>query len=215
LDVLCQSADGSGPIQILTTLPQFGLLKAFSPDGTRLVWHEAATPTSDIFMATIGATVDSRPLIKTRFSETGAAISPDGRWLAYQSNETGRSEVYVRPFPDVDKRRWQISNEGGIEPRWSKDGRELFYTFGGGPVPRTLWASATQPGADFSADPPRVLAKLSSEISVAYDIAPDGRFLFHAPAPTNAPPLQRVSQIVVVENWFDELRRRVPLTPSP
>jgi serine/threonine-protein kinase len=123
--------------------------------------------------------------------------------------------VYVRPFPDVDKRRWQISNEGGVEPRWSKDGRELFFTFGGGPVPRILWVSATQAGADFSADPPRVLAKLSSELSVAYDVAPDGRFLFHVPAPTNAPLLQRSAQIVVVEHWFDELRRRVPLTPSP
>ena len=215
LDVLCQAADGGGPIQTMATLPQFGLLKAFSPDGTRLVWHDAATPTSDIFMTTTGATVDTRPLIKTPFSETGPAISPDGRWLAYQSNETGRSEVYVRPFPDVDKRRWQISNEGGMEPRWSKDGRELFYTFGGGPVPRILWAAATQAGADFTADPPRILVKLSSDMSVAYDIAPDGRFLFHAPAATNAPALQRVSQIVVVEHWFDELRARVPLTLSP
>ena len=210
LDVLCQSADGSGPVQTLIKLPEAGALRSFSPDGTHLLWNGGSLTASDIFMTTIGSRVETRPLIQTRFGENGAVISPDGKWVAYQSNETGRAEVYVRPFPDVDKSRWQISTAGGVEPRWSKDGRELFYIFGGGPVPRLLWSAAIHPGVNFSADSPKLLTKLTSEFSVAYDVAPDGRFLFHTPAPSNAPPLQRLSQIVVVEHWFDELRARVP-----
>ena len=215
LEVLCQSPDGSGPVRTLATLPEAGTPKTFSPDGTRLLWHNVASNASDIFMTTIGPKVETRPLFQTRFAESGAMISPDGKWLAYQSNETGRGEVYVRPFPDVDSRRWQISSEGGAEPRWSRDGRELFYTFGGGPVPRILWSAAIAAGPTFSADQPKILATLASDFSVAYDVAPDGRLLFHIPAPANVPGLTQLPQIVVVQHWFDQLRARVPRTPSP
>ena len=214
LDVLCQSPDGSGRVETLTTLPASGVLKSFSADGRRLLWHDGSSSASDIMMTTIGPPAETRPLIQTRFSESAAAISPDGKWLAYQSNETGRNEVYVRPFPDIDSSRWQISTEGGVEPRWSRNGRELFYAFGGGPVSRSVWSAAIGPGPAFSADPPKLLATLSSDVSVAYDVAPDGRFLFHTPA-LAAGALTRVAQIVVVEHWFDELRARVPLTASP
>jgi serine/threonine-protein kinase len=212
LDVLCQSADGSGPVQTLATLPEEAQLRSFSPDATRLVWNDNSQTNSDIFVTTIGPTVESRPLIPTRFNEGGAVISPDGRWLAYYSNETGRNEVYVRPFPDVEAGRSQVSTEGGFEPRWAKNGRELFFISGGGPVPRLLWSATIEAGSSFNAGKPTILAKLTNGTSAAYDVAQDGRFLFHMPAATNAALL---SQIVVVEHWFDELRERVPLTPSP
>ena len=69
----------------------------------------------------------ARPLIRTRFSEENAEISSDGEWLAYESNESGRSEIYVRPFPNIDGGRWQVSTLGGRTPLWSRDGQELFY----------------------------------------------------------------------------------------
>jgi serine/threonine-protein kinase len=162
-------------------------------------------------MTTVVPAVATRPLLHTRFSETGAAISSNGRWLAYQSDESGRSEVYVRPFPDVDNGRWQISNAGGVEPRWAKNGRELFYTFGGGPLPRIVWSAAIRPGPDFNFDQARVLAKLPASMSIAYDVAADGRFLFHAPPLDSSSQPSQSPQIVVVEHWLDELRARVPL----
>ena len=210
LEVLCQSPDGSGPVQTLATLPEVGTPKSFSSDGTRLLWHNVAANASDILMTTTGPASETRRLFQTRFAEVGATISPDGKWLAYQSNETGRAEVYVRPFPDVDSGRWQISSEGGGEPRWSRDGRELIYSFGGGPVPRIVWSAAIAAGPAFSADQPKIMAKLASNFSVAYDVAPDGRLLFHIPAAANASVLTQLSQIVVAEHWFKELRVRVP-----
>ena len=210
LEVLCQSPDGSGPVQTLATLPEVGTPKSFSSDGTRLLWHNVAANASDIFMTTIGSASETRPLFQTRFDEVGATISPDGKWLAYQSNETGRAEVYVRPFPDVDNGRWQISSEGGVEPRWSRDGRELIFSFGGGPITRIVWSAAIAAGRAFSADQPKIMAKLTSNFSVAYDVAPDGRLLFHIPASISASGLTRLSQIVVAEHWFEELRVRVP-----
>ena len=82
---------------------------------------------NDIAIARIGTSVETRPLLNTTSSERAPAISPDGRWLAYESDESGRAEVYVRPFPAVDQGLWAISTSGGSEPRWARDGRELFF----------------------------------------------------------------------------------------
>jgi hypothetical protein len=207
-DAICQQADGSGGTHVLATFPEPRNLRVFSPDGKYLLSTTTGT-NNDIFLTTIGPPVTTRPLLNTPFNESSPALSPDGNWIAYHSNETGRLEVYVRPFPDVDDGKQQVSIDGGTEPRWRKDGRELFFTFGGGPLPRMLWAVAIHPGARFSVGKPRLLTKLSSTISVAYDVGSDGRFLFHRPAAIAGP--QQFSQIVVVEHWFDELRSRVPL----
>jgi serine/threonine-protein kinase len=209
-EVVCQNADGSGRPQMLAQIDQLGALKSFSPDGTRLL---VVTNSSDVAMVTIGSSANTRPLLNTRFSEGGPAVSPDGRWLAYNSNESGRGEVYVRPFPDVDQGRWQISTEGGVEPRWSRDGAELFFMSGGGPTSRTIWSTTVQRGPAFSASRPSLLIKVDNDASVAYDLAADGRFLLHAAASTtDAATAVPRSQIVVVQNWFDELRARVPVT---
>lgn len=170
---------------------------------------------NDIVVATIAPPSEPRPLIQTGALDNGSAISPDGRWLAYASNESGRTEVYVRPFPAVDQGRWQIStsNAGGSEPRWSKNSRDLFFATGGAQFgARVLWSVSVEPGASFVAGKPNVVAKLSAEASLAYDVAPDGRFLFHVPASISARGASR-AQLVVVQNWFDELKARVPTTP--
>ena len=140
------------------------------------------------------------------------SASTDGRALA--SNESGRNEVYVRPSPAVDQGRWQIStsNAGGSEPRWSKNGRELFFASGGAQFgARLVWSVSVEPGASFVAGKPTVVAKLSNDASLAYDVAPDGRFLFHFPATIIGSVASR-RQLVVVQNWFDELKARVPAT---
>ena len=208
-EFICQAADGSGSPHTVTKGIDVGAPKSFSPDGTRLIWTKGSPGSQDVFMTTVRPAVETRPLIEARFNESGASVSPNGRWIAYQSDETGRPEVYVRPFPDVDRGRWPVSNSGGIEPRWSRDSKELFYTFGGGPVERLVWSVAIDPGREFRAGPPKLIAKLPSSFSVAWDVAPDGRFMFHTPAPSTLSPAQRFSQIVVVEHWFDELRARV------
>ncbi|MDA2914999.1 hypothetical protein MYX77_13790, partial [Acidobacteriia bacterium AH_259_A11_L15] len=93
-----------------------------------LVFYEANSETSgDINVLSMEGEPISKPLLQTQFAEGGAAISPDGRWVAYHSNETGRREVYVRPFPNVEEGKWQISSDGGRGTIWGPQGQELFY----------------------------------------------------------------------------------------
>jgi serine/threonine-protein kinase len=206
-EVLCQPADGSGRTQVLAKFPEPRNPRAISPDGNYLISTTSAAD-GDIYITTIGDPSTTRALFQTPYNEAAAVLSPDGKWIAYHSNESGQFEVYVRPFPDVDTGKQQVSPEGGSEPRWSNDGRELFYVLGGGNLPRLVWSAAIQTGAGLRADKPKLLAKFSSDLSLAYDVAADGRFLFHQPSSmARAEP----SQIVVVDHWFDELRARVPI----
>jgi serine/threonine protein kinase/Tol biopolymer transport system component len=217
-DVLCQAADGSGQAEKLVTIAGLGSVRSFSPDGSRLVSYAVNNSTSsgDIFLTTTGPPAVTRPLLQTSFPEGSPAISPDGRWMAYQSSESGRTpEVYVRPFPAVDQGRWQVSSKGGLEPRWAANGRELFFITGGGPIQRLVWAAPIQAGSGFIAGTPVVIAKVSSDITQAYDVAPDGRFLFHRQASTATTAKVPQSQIVVVQHWFDELKARVPTARRP
>ncbi|MGH9221970.1 MAG: protein kinase domain-containing protein, partial [Vicinamibacterales bacterium] len=212
-DVVCQSADGSGQPRTIATVENLLGVKSFSSDGSRLLLTTGPV-TSDILIATPGASTPTQPLLHSSFNEAGPAISPDGRWLAYQSNESGRAEVYVRPFPDVEKARAQVSTEGGVEPRWSRNGRELFFVSGGGPNPRLVWKATITLGETAVSSTPEIIAKLPNDWSLAYDLAPDGRFLFNAPASEGTADGTIRSQIVVVEHWFDELRARVPTRPA-
>ena len=152
------------------------------------------------------------PFLATRFQESEAAFSPDGRWVAYQSNESGRVEIYVRPFPPAGG-RWQVSDEGGAYARWAANGRELYYRTDEGIMVVTIGD-----GPSFSASRPRLLASGSfmggfSGVAVAgstfadYDVAPDGRFVMFPSSGDEAPNIQ-LARVVV--NWFPELRRLVP-----
>jgi serine/threonine-protein kinase len=138
------------------------------------------------------------------FSEYAPRFSPDGRWLAYQSNESGGNDVYVQPFPGPGG-KWQISAGGGFEPIWSRNGRELFYRIGD-----KMMAVDIETTPTFRAGTPRMLFEQPgySSSSRQYDVAPDGqRFLMLKLQrdAANTPP-----QIVVVKNWFEELKRLVP-----
>jgi serine/threonine-protein kinase len=157
------------------------------------------------------------PLVQTTFTEYNPDISPDGRWLAYESNESGQFEVYVRPFPDVAAGRWQVSAGGGRAPLWARNGRELFYVslLDQG----RIFAVPIQPGPTFSAGNPQIVVdkpyggtQASSAVTLSgrtYDVSADGRrFLMikgSVSADTAAP-----AQIFVVQHWGEELRRLVP-----
>jgi Tol biopolymer transport system component len=192
---------------------------SWSPDGKWLAFEDQSPTTGgDIWMlplddgpgppgpASRGVGAEARkpqPLIRTPFHEYGGVFSPDGRWLAYSSDESGRFEVYVQPFPGPGS-KWQISTEGGggdeNPPRWARNGRELFYRNGS-----KMMVVDIQTEPTFTAGKPRLL--FEGQYGAWWDVAPDGqRFLMVQPVE----PEQPATQINVVLNWFEELRRRVP-----
>ena len=141
---------------------------------------------------------DAKPyaLMETQTSEGNAQFSPDGKWVVFVSEETGRPEVYVTRF-DKPGEKWRISSEGGTSPRWRRDGNELFYWT----TDRKVMAVAIKPGETFAAGSPTQLFK-ADPLSVDYDVAADGqRFLFIASAPgTQSLPF------AVVLNWMSDLK---------
>ena len=123
-----KAADGTGAVERLNPSGDAQRPHTFSPDGTMLVFREVSIANeSDLGVLSMDADGASEPLLTTEFDETNPGISPDGLWLAYQSDESGQYEVYVRPFPDVDEGRWQISRGGGTSPLWAPNGGELFF----------------------------------------------------------------------------------------
>ncbi len=186
----------------------------FSLEGTELVFREQAHPDTADNIGMISIEEGSEPewLLRSEFNERNAELSPDGRWMAYQSDESGQYEIYVRPFPNVEDGRWQVSNAGGIYPLWSRDGRELFYLAG---PPARLMVVPVQTDPTFVPENPQELLEwpyCSRGEGRTYDVSPDGqRFLaFHtALLETDAdasPP-----RINIVLNWFEELKERVPV----
>ncbi len=205
-NIYWQHADGSGGLERLTTSEYPHVPMSWSPDGQLLAFIEVNPSTQrDIWILRMSDR-KAQPFLKTRFDESVPRFSPDGRWLAYTSNESGRYEIYVQPYPGPGG-KWQISTEGGMEPAWNPNGRELFYRSGDKMMAVDI---ATQPS--FAAGKPRMLFlgpyERSPATSPNYDVSPDGqRFLMLKPVDTgeSAP-----TQINVVLNWFEELKRRVP-----
>ena len=208
-----QAADGTGQAEHLLESKNSQFPQAVSPDGTRLVFRENDPKTaSDINMLSLG---DRRAtaLLHTAFAEQNADVSPDGRWLAYESNESGTSQIYVRPFPEVDRGRWQVSTGGGTRPVWARSGRELFYLIEG--EKDRMMAVPVQGGGTFSAGNPQVLWQgryLAGSASGGrtYDVSSDAqRFLMIKPPALDATPSAGPSFVFVL-NVFDELKRLAP-----
>ena len=208
------AADGTGAIDRLAQGANQTFPGAFTPDGTGVIVHGSGPEgNDDIGLAPVNGKAaagtsagEVRALLHTMFVEGNPALSPDGTWLAFESDESGRTEIYVRPFPDIDAGRWQVSTGGGIQPVWARSGRELFYRNGA-----ALMAVPVQTGTAFVAGTPRALFQgqyVAGPGGRSYDVAPDGRrFLFLKPAPAGASgPTQR-PRFTIVENWTEELRR--------
>ena len=214
LNPFWQLADGSGGLEQLATSEDANVPMSWSPDGRLLAVIEVNPTTGlDIWVlrmgdpsASSGQVRKAQPFLRTAFNESVPQFSPDGRWLAYISDESGRYEIYVQPYPGPGG-KWQISTEGGTEPVWNRNGRELFYRSGDKMMAVDI---ATQPG--FAAGKPRVLFEgpyVPTPLTATnYDVSPDGqRFLMLKPSDqAQAAP----TQINVVLNWFEELKRRVP-----
>jgi serine/threonine-protein kinase len=208
LNIYWQMADGSGGTERLTMSQQVQIPDSWSDDGQFLAFHANAPMTiRDILVLRLG---DRREdvFLQTPANEGAPRFSPDGRWLAYASNESGRPEVYVQPYPGPGG-KWLISTDGGTEPVWNPNGRELFYRNGTGMMAVPV---ATETG--FAVGRPTLLfegAYVSVQfplIAVAYDVSADGqRFLMVKEDSTAAGP----TQINVVLNWFEELKRLVPV----
>ncbi len=205
-DLLRVGAHGSGQPELLFG-PPLGLEHVdWSRDGLWMVAHGIGPGGNrDLFVVQLGVDSVPRPLLQSRFHEQSPALSPDARWLAYQSNESGQFQVYLRPFPDVDAGKWQASRgDGTRSPVWSPDGRELFYI---DDVRRELVAVPVTTTPDVQAGPPRVLATLPEDAYLNHFATLDGqRFLIARRVP--APGLTAPS-LVVTENWTAELRRVV------
>ncbi len=196
-----KAADGTGQVERLTTSPTNQSAYSFSPDGKRLVFGETGAG-RDLQVLSMEGERTSQPLFQSRFNEARARISPDGHWIAYESDESGRYEIYVRPFPNVEEGKWQISSDGATEPVWAPRGQELFYRNG-----EAMIAVGIKTEPTFTAGSPVVLftGSYTSGSVVNYDISPDGqRFLMIKAEETAA------AQINVVLNWFEELKRLVP-----
>jgi Tol biopolymer transport system component len=177
---------------------------SFSSDGKWLAYQDRDPITAlDLWVAPLEGKQEPQSLLKTNANELEGEFSPDGRWMAYQSDESGRFEVYVLPFPGPG-RKFQVSTDGGERPRWNPRGGEIFYH---SPDNKMMVVDVTTSPA-FSAGSPRVLFEgLRRFNSICCEVAPDGqRFLAIQPVE----PPQPATQIHVVLNWFEELKRRVP-----
>jgi Tol biopolymer transport system component len=205
-NIFWQLADGSGGLERLNTGEYVQVPASWSPDGQLLAFIEVNPTTGrDIWVLRLGDR-KPQPFLRTPFNETAPRFSPDGRWLAYVSDESGGNEIYVQPYPGPGG-KWQISTEGGTEPIWNRNGRELFYRSGDKMMAVDI---AIQPS--FAAGKPKVLFEgpyqPTPTTAPNYDVSPDGqRFLMLKPSEqAQAAP----TQINVVLNWFEELKRRVP-----
>lgn len=205
LNIFWQLADGSGGLERLTTSDYSNVPRSFSPDGQLLAYAEV-NPTSGYDIKVLRLTDrKAQPFLQTPFNESVPSFSPDGHWLAYISDESGRYEVYVQPYPGPGG-KYQISTEGGTEPVWNPNGKELFFRSGDKMMAVEITSQPT-----FSVGRPKMLFEgpyLPTPITFPYyDVSPDGqRFLMIKPSEQTSP----LNQIVVVQNWFEELKQKVP-----
>ena len=212
-----KAADGTGQVERLTTSDNAQAPSAVSPDGSTLLFAEIRTQAGpDVGMVSLdGDDTAVTWLLDGEAIEAHTDISPDGRWIAHASDESGRREVYVRPFPNVDDGRWQVSRAGGLAPRWGPNSRELFFQASDGPgTPVTLMVAANVTEPTFNAGIPRPLFEGSYRAGFGtnpwpYAVSSNGqRFLMIKEAQGGEPTEQ--SAVVLVQNWIEELRNLFP-----
>lgn len=212
-EIFWKAADGSGPEErLMNGEGSESIPLSWSPDGQALIFSEYGNPLRswDLWVFSREGEPKRWPFLQTEFRERLAALSSDGRWIAYASNESGRREIYVQPFPGPGA-KWQISTDGGTAPVWNPNGSELFY------IDRessTLWAVEVKTRPAFAVGKPRLLFQgkqvggVGGGLQAAnYDVTPDGRrFVMVREEERQAEP----TQFNIVVNWLNEVRRLVP-----
>jgi serine/threonine-protein kinase len=204
-------SDGSGELERVVEGDSPQWASSWSHDG-RFVTYMTATTALDLWVAPVDGKGTPELFLSTPFAESDGAFSPDGRWLAYASDESGRSEIYVRPFPPGGG-KWQVSDGGGGYPRWSGDGRELFYRTDEG----IMVASVEVTGDTFRAGKPRPVLEgafrgglgglgLAGNTFADWDVTPDGQRFIMFPSVDDSGQVEH-PHVTLVTHWFDELRR--------
>jgi serine/threonine-protein kinase len=178
-----------------------GLPWGVTPDGKHLLFSPPGA--RDLLKVAFGSQ-QAEPVVQTPATERNGVVSPDGRWLAYESDSSQHFEVYVRPYPNVDAGQWRVSTAGGTRPLWSHSGQQLFYVAPGGAIMEVTvdvradtWSAGT--AAKVVEGPYLTESTITSR---TYDVSRDGRrFLV-----VKRPEVPAQPQIVVVQNWFEDLR---------
>jgi eukaryotic-like serine/threonine-protein kinase len=206
-----RAADGTGGEEKLGAAPRIYLWPwSWSSDGKILVTMDWDGTKNNIGSLSMKGDHKWQPLLPGKYGAGKPRVSPDGRWMAYVSNESGKGEVFVCPFPDVNKGKWPVSTSGGDEPLWSPDGRQLFYRKGD-----SVMAVVIEPGPDFQVGKPELLFQgiyLSSSTQElgTWDISPNGkRFLMMKEVGSSASDNGGPRKINIVLNWIEELKQRV------
>ncbi len=213
--LLWKRADGTGPTERLGGGDVTGLPVSWSPTGELAIIRHQLTTDYDIWTLPPGGDRKPQVFLQTKAKERYPDFSPDGQWLAYSSNESGRDEIYVEPFPGPGERH-QVSVGGGIAPVWARDSHELFYQVrkpgkAEGREMRSFMAVSIDVRGGFRASIPKALFEHSypkTDLPIReYDVTSDGRrfLVLHE----DRPPI-KVTEMVLVQNWLDELKRRVP-----
>jgi serine/threonine-protein kinase len=211
-------ADGSETAERLARSEYVQCPSSWSPDGQTLAFVEfrsAATTGADVWVLPPGSDRQPRPLLQTRFNEMYPEFSPDGRWLAYTSNESGQNEVYVQSYPGPGPRQ-QASIDGGNQPAWARSGKELFYTnavssTSGQATVHKLMAVPVATGPSLTFGAPRMLfqGRYGGAVPLrGYDVTPDGRRFLMVQS-KERPPI-KVTQMILVQHWVEELKRLAP-----
>jgi Tol biopolymer transport system component len=206
-----KAADGTGIAERLAHSEIEASPNSLSPGGRHLVYRGGTAKTDrDLMLLPLDPLGPARPLVQTAFTEDNGEVSPDGRWIAYESNESGTYEIFVRPFPATETGKWQVTTGGATRPMWSRNSRERLYVTGTDGN-ETLMGMGVPPlpvGSAFTNGKAAVVLSLASYHAGAiraFDISADGRrFLLVKNGDNAAPP-----SITVVSHWFDELRARV------
>jgi serine/threonine-protein kinase len=218
--LVAQAADGTGMVEQISAGGGTQFATSVSPDGrTVLMFGTAQSGTGSFDIGTVtltGVPAEPKAIVAAPGREFGAELSPDGRWLAYHSDESGELQVYVRPYPNTDGGRWQVSNAGGSRAVWSRNGRELFYLNSAGMLMSV--PIMAPPGGEFSAGLPVQILKtayvagrtlLGLDVR-AHDVSPDGQRFLMLKEPQQASDDAQPPRMVVVLNWGEELKAKLP-----
>jgi serine/threonine-protein kinase len=217
-NLLRRAADATGAVEQLMQDASVVVPKALTPDGKGLVIIHNNTASGsasiidrgDVLLLPLVGGRLPQPLVRTQFSETNADLSPDGRWLVYQSTESGQEEIFVRPFPNVEAGKWLVAR--GSRPLWARSGRELFYLLTGA----VMSVSVTTTSTIAFGKPTKLFEGpyFFGPAGRAYDAAADGQRFLMIKLNSAAGGPSRSAGLVVVLNWFEELRRRAPTEGS-
>ena len=212
------ATNGSGEPVRLSSTGGLQNPQAFSPNDEQLLYLSFSNTGGAIDISVLemhvpedqaGAGRQSYALLNDDFVERAASLSTDGRWIAYTSNETGIFNVFVRSFPNINQVMRQISYDGGLAPRWSADGSELFYSSRGEDGTIQMHSVPVETDTGFSVGRDEVL--FAGEYGANWDVSPDGQtFLMLKHATTGNRPGAGTTSLVLIDNWFEELNRLAP-----